>query len=66
MYKHANSKGIEYYLNHKEVSFGGKNRVIYFFSKDERDTGCDLPEGYSVSENSKNHFICLKKIKKEE
>ena len=40
-YKHTNSKGVDYYLNSKEVTLrGGKKQVIFFFSKDDRkDTG---------------------------
>jgi hypothetical protein len=61
MYKHTNSRGVEYSLNTKIVKFGTSERSIYFFSKDERDTGCDLPEGYIVSENSKTGLPMLKK-----
>lgn len=58
----TNSKGNTYYLNTKEVEFGGKARPIYFFSKDVRDTACPLPDGYTVGENPRNGFVTLKKV----
>lgn len=61
-YQHKNSKGVTYYLNSKEVTLrGGKKQTIYYFSKDERPEGCDLPEGYEVNENVRNGFITLKR-----
>ena len=64
-YKHTNSKGVTYYLNTKNVTLrGGKEQRIYYFSKDERDTGCDLPEGYTVGENPRNGFLTVKSNKK--
>ncbi len=63
-YKHTNSKGVDYYLNSKEVVLrGGKKQVIYFFSKDERaDTGVDeLPKGMVVNENPRNGFLTVKR-----
>lgn len=61
-YKHTNSKGVTYYLNCKDVTLrGGKQQRIYYFSKDERPEGCDLPDGYSVNENPRNGFLTVKK-----
>lgn len=63
-YKHTNSKGVDYYLNSKEVTLrGGKKQVIFFFSKDERaDTGVDeLPKGMVVNENPRNGFLTVKR-----
>lgn len=59
-----NSKGVTYYLNTKEITLrGGRKQTIYFFSKDIRDTGCDLPEGYEVVENPRNGFVTLRRVK---
>lgn len=65
-YTHTNAKGITYYLNTKMVTLrGGKERPIYYFSKDERPaTACELPAGYEVQENPRNGFLTLKKATK--
>jgi hypothetical protein len=61
-YSHTNSKGVTYYLNSKEVTLrGGKLQRIYYFSKDERPEGCDLPAGYTVNENPRNGFLTVKR-----
>lgn len=61
-YRHENSKGVTYYLNSKKVTLrGGKEQTIYYFSKDQRPTGCDLPSGYAVGENQRNGFLTLKR-----
>jgi hypothetical protein len=63
-YTHKNSRGVTYYLNSKEVTLrGGKQQRIYYFSKDERPEGTDLPEGYTVDENPRNAFLTLKRKK---
>jgi hypothetical protein len=60
-YSHTNSKGVTYHLNCKDVTLrGGKVQTIYFFSKDERDTGCELPAGKVVGENPRNGFLTVK------
>ncbi len=61
-YKHTNSKGVTYYLNTKEVTLrGGKVQRIYYFSKDERPEGCDLPDDRMVTENPRNGFLTVKR-----
>lgn len=61
-YRHENSKGVIYYLNSKKVTLrGGKEQTIYYFSKDQRPTGCELPAGYAVGENERNGFLTLKR-----
>ena len=61
-YKHTNSKGVTYFLNSKEVTLrGGKVQRIYYFSKDERPEGTDLPAGFSVNENPRNGFLTIKR-----
>ncbi|MYB39752.1 hypothetical protein F4X86_00445 [Candidatus Saccharibacteria bacterium] len=62
-YVYKNSKGVDWYLNCKEVTLkGGQTQKIYFFSKDQRDTGCDLPADKQVVENAANGFpICKNK-----
>lgn len=65
IYQHVNSKGQTYYLNAKDVELrNGLRRTIYFFSKVSRpSTGCDLPGGMEVVENSVNNFLVLRKVK---
>lgn len=59
--EYKNNKGIIYYLNSKVVKFGGKEKTIYFFSRDKRDSYCDkFPEGYIVVENKKSGLPLLK------
>jgi hypothetical protein len=62
-YKHTNSKGVTYHLNSKNVTLrGGKQQMIYYFSKDERkDTATDLPDDRKVQENPRNGFLTLKR-----
>lgn len=61
-YQHTNSKGVTYHLNCKDVTLrGGKLQTIYYFSKDERPEGCELPDGYVVTENPRNGFLTVKK-----
>lgn len=61
-YKHKNSRGIEYYLNRKDVVLrGGKKERIYYFSRDQHPEGCDLPDGCTVNENPRNGFLTIKK-----
>jgi hypothetical protein len=66
-YSHTNSKGVTYYLHSKDVTLrGGKNQTIYFFAKLEKnDKGepCDLPSGYEVTENPRNGFLTIRKIR---
>ena len=61
-YKHENSKGVTYYLNSKTVTLrGGKQQVIYYFSKDQRPEASDLPAGMTVNENPRNGFLTVKR-----
>lgn len=61
-YKHTNSKGVTYYLNSKEVTLrGGKAQRIYYFSKDQRPEGTELPDGFVVNENPRNGFLTVKR-----
>lgn len=62
MYTHTNSKGVTYHLNTKQVILRGNSKqTIYYFSKDERPEGCDLPAGFVVNENPRNGFLTVKK-----
>lgn len=64
-YAHTNSKGVQYFLNSKEVLLrGGKKQTIYFFSKDQRDTASPLPTGMEVNENPRNGFLTIKRSSK--
>lgn len=59
-YQHTNSKGVTYYLNSKVVTLrGGKQQTIYYFSKDQRPEGCELPDGFVVKENPRNGFLTV-------
>ena len=61
-YSHVNSKGVKYYLNSKKVVLrGGKEQTIYYFSKDERPEGTELPAGFVVNENPRNGFLTVKR-----
>lgn len=63
-YKHTNSRGVTYHLNSKLVTLrGGKEQRIYYFSKDVRPEGCDIPAGFSVNENERNGFLTIKRNK---
>lgn len=67
IYSYTNSRNVQYFLNIKEVKLGrgdsGRTTNIYFFSKDERsDTGCELPEGRIVAENTNSGLPVLKKV----
>lgn len=63
-YTHQNSKGVTYHLNTKKVVLrGGKEQPIYYFSKDKRPEACDLPAGFTVTENPNNGFLTVKRVK---
>jgi hypothetical protein len=51
-YGFKNSKGVTYYLHiRKSTTKSGKERQIFFFSKDIRDGAVDaVPSGYEVAE----------------
>ncbi len=53
-FQYKNSKGTTYYLNAKRTKLdNGKERVLYFFSKEPKEGVIDkLPEGYEVSESA--------------
>ena len=63
-YSHKNSKGVTYYLNTKALTLrGGKVQEIFYFSKDERPEGCELPVGFKVNENPRNGFLTVSRVK---
>ncbi|MFH1588593.1 MAG: hypothetical protein ABIA76_04620 [Candidatus Diapherotrites archaeon] len=57
VYEHTNSKGKKYYLNKKEM----RNGTLYYFSKEKKATGCDLPSDRKVIESEKTGLPMLKK-----
>lgn len=62
-YTYTNTKNITYFLNAQEVQLRSKTtRLLYFFSKDQRDTACELPAGRVVVENSHTGLPLLKKV----
>lgn len=65
-YVHTNSRGQTYYLNKKMVvlrNSGGKSRPSYYFSKDEREEHCDLPDTHEVSESQRSGLPFLRRKK---
>lgn len=62
-YGFTNSKGVTYYLHTKRtVSASGKERVLYFFSKEIKEGAADaVPTGYTVVE-MKTGLPVLKKV----
>jgi hypothetical protein len=60
-YKYKNAKGNEYYLHRRTTKLAsGKERTLYFFSKEQQDAVNDVPAGYQVSETA-NGLPVLKK-----
>jgi hypothetical protein len=51
-YAFTNSKGVTYYLHTKKSTTStGKERTLFFFSKEIKDGTLDaVPEGYQVAE----------------
>lgn len=65
-YQHTNSKGVTYHLHSKDVTLrGGKNQRIYFFAKALGGKGepSELPAGFEVTENPRNGFLTIRKIR---
>jgi hypothetical protein len=65
-YEYKNSKGSTYYLHSRSTPLSsGKNRQIFFFSKQPQDGGMDkVPEGYYVSETRNGLPVLRKKENK--
>jgi len=61
-YTYTNDKGRTYILHSKTTTLkNGREQVLYFFAKDEREGALDaVPEGYRVAE-TKNGLPVLKK-----
>jgi hypothetical protein len=61
---HTASNGTTYYLNAQTVTLrGGRQQVIYFFSRDAgRANAAEKPAGYEIAEG-KNGLPHLKKVK---
>ncbi|MFW6128979.1 MAG: hypothetical protein ACOC6P_01885 [Candidatus Aminicenantaceae bacterium] len=62
-YEFTNSKGVKYYLHHKDVELkGGRTQRIYFFARDIRQGSLDeIPAGYKVVETERTGMPILKK-----
>ena len=62
-YGFTNSKGVTYYLHAKKTTAAsGKERTLFFFSKEIKESALDaVPSGYSVVE-MKTGLPVLKKI----
>ena len=61
-FTHTNARGVLYHCNCKDVTLKSTGRVqtIYYFSKDQRSTACDLPAGKRVVENDRTGLPFLK------
>ncbi len=61
-FKYKNSKGNEYYLHRRiTTAANGKERTLYFFSKEQKEGTVDaVPKGYKVAETA-NGLPVLKK-----
>ena len=62
-YSFTNSKGVTYFLHTKKsITSTGKERTLFFFSKEMREGTLDaVPAGYSVVE-MKTGLPVLKKV----
>ena len=62
-YEFTNSKGVKYYLHHKDVNLkGGRTQTIYFFARDICDGALDaVPDAYKVIETERTGMPILKK-----
>ena len=62
-YSFTNSKGVTYYLHtRRQPAASGKERVLYFFSKEIKDGAMyQVPQGYQVVE-MKTGLPVLKKV----
>jgi hypothetical protein len=62
-YSFKNSKGVTYYLHTKrQAAASGKERVLFFFSKEIKDGVLEtVPAGYTVVE-MKTGLPVLKKV----
>lgn len=62
-YSFTNSKGVTYYLHNKRTqAASGKERVLFFFSKEIKDGVLEtVPAGYTVVE-MKTGLPVLKKV----
>ncbi|MFP4082812.1 MAG: hypothetical protein ACLFVG_08655 [Candidatus Aminicenantes bacterium] len=63
-YEFTNSKGVKYYLHHKDVNLkGGRTQRIYYFARDIRSGALDeVPAGYKVIETQRTGMPILKKM----
>lgn len=56
--------GDTYHLHCKTVTLrGGRQQMIYYFGREQKDNACDLPAGYEVMENSRTGLPMLRKAK---
>lgn len=54
--------GETYFLHSKEVTLrGGRKQTIYYFAREEKANATDMPDGYTVMENSRTGLPMLKK-----
>jgi hypothetical protein len=61
-----NSKGVTYYLHSRKTELkSGKNRQLFFFSKEQSGGEDRVPEGYEVAETQTGLPVIKKKGGKE-
>ena len=63
-YAFTNSKGVTYYLHtRRQPAASGKERVLYFFSKEVKEGSLDqVPAGYDVVEMKTGLPVLKKKV----
>ncbi len=63
-YAFTNSKGVTYYLHtRRQAAASGKERVLYFFSKEVKEGSLDqVPAGYDVVEMKTGLPVLKKKV----
>ena len=63
-FTYTNKKGVLYFLNSKLVTLkNGKQQIIFFFTRDKRETAAEMPVGYEVFELERTALPLLRKSK---
>lgn len=61
-FSYTNSRGVQYFLHHKENTGRGKGELFYFSKSEKNNEMVDyVPKGYLVVENPKTGLPLLKR-----
>ncbi|HEY8401102.1 MAG TPA: hypothetical protein VIK89_07570 [Cytophagaceae bacterium] len=60
-FTYKNSKGKTYYLNQREAAGKGRGKLFFFSGEKGNDSVDNMPEGYTIVENSRTGLPVLKK-----